>query len=90
MELIYKSEALADIEYWKASGQKAIQKKISALLAEIAEHPTTGTGKPELLKRDLAGCWSRRINDEHRLVYEIDYENNTVNILSMRGHYYKK
>lgn len=89
MELIFKSEALADIEYWKKSGQKAIQKKITGLLADIAEHPTTGKGKPELLKRDLAGCWSRRINDEHRIVYEIDYANDVVNILSMRGHYSK-
>ncbi len=87
MELIYKSEALVDIEYWKASGNKTVQNKITALLAEIAEHPTMGTGKPEQLKGDLAGCWSRRLNKKDRIVYEIDEANDAVNILSMRGHY---
>ena len=87
MEIIYKSEAQNDIDYWKRSGNIAVQRKISRLIADIAEHPTTGLGKPELLRRDLAGCWSRRITDEHRIVYEIDYTNNVVNILSMKGHY---
>lgn len=87
MEIVYKSEALADIEYWKRSGNAAVQRKITKLIADIAEHPTIGLGKPELLKRDLAGCWSRRITDEHRIVYEIDYSNGVVNILSMKGHY---
>ena len=87
MEIIYKSEALADIEYWKRSGNVAVQRKITKLIADIDEHPTTGLGKPELLKRDLTGCWSRRITDEHRIVYEIDYINGVVSILSLRGHY---
>ena len=87
MELIFKSEALSDIDYWKSSGQKAVQKKISDLLGEIVEHPTTGTGKPEQLRGDLAGCWSRRITKKDRIVYEIDEENGVVNILSLRDHY---
>lgn len=87
MEIVYKSEALADIEYWKKSGNKAVQRKISQLIADIAAHPETGLGKPELLKRNLAGCWSRRITSGHRVVYEIDTANDTVNILSVRGHY---
>ena len=87
MELIFKSEALFDIDYWKSSGQKAVQKKISDLLGEIVEHPTTGTGKPEQLRGDLAGCWSRRITKKDRIVYEIDEENGVVNILSLRDHY---
>ena len=87
MEIVFKSEALADREYWKKSGNKNVQRKISQLIADITEHPETGLGKPEQLRRNLAGCWSRRITSEHRLVYEIDRDNNTVNILSMRGHY---
>ena len=87
MELIFKSEALSDIDYWKSSGQKAVQKKISDSLGEIVEHPTTGTGKPEQLRGDLAGCWSRRITKKDRIVYEIDEENGVVNILSLRDHY---
>lgn len=89
MEIVYKSEALADIEYWKKSGNKAVQRKISQLVADIAAHPETGLGKPEQLKANLAGCWSRRINAEHRVVYEIDQANGIVNILSLRGHYEK-
>jgi len=57
-------------------------------LEELAEHPFTGTGKPEPLKHDLSGMWSRRINGEHRLVYEI--EDDTVFFYSAKGHYYTK
>ncbi|MBK6784002.1 MAG: Txe/YoeB family addiction module toxin [Saprospiraceae bacterium] len=51
----------------------------------MSEHPFTGTGRPELLKHSLSGCWSRRINREHRLVYNVD--EGIINILSVRGHY---
>jgi toxin YoeB len=54
-------------------------------LEELTEHPFTGTGKPEPLKPDLAGMWSRRINREHRLIYEV--EENTVFVLSAKEHY---
>jgi toxin YoeB len=54
-------------------------------LDEISEHPYTGTGKPEQLKHSLRGTWSRRINFEHRLVYEVI--DSTIFILSVRGHY---
>jgi len=60
--------------------------KITLLLEELTLHPFTGTGKPELLKHSLAGCWSRRINQEHRLVYEVS--DTVVVILSAKGHYY--
>ena len=63
--------------------------RISALLADIAEHPFTGIGKPEPLKYDLAGKWSRRINTEHRIVYSVHDEMIDVYILSMRYHYSK-
>lgn len=62
-------------------------KKVAKLLEELQEHPTTGTGKPEQLKHELSGKWSRRINKKDRLVYQIDEEPKTVHILSALGHY---
>ena len=74
MEIIFLGQAEKDREYWKKSGNKAIMNKITALLKDIAEHPYTGIGKPEPLKYELAGYWSRRINSEHRIVYSVDEE----------------
>jgi len=55
------------------------------LLNELTEHPFEGTGKPEALKYNLSGCWSRRINTEHRLIYEVSAD--VVYIISVKGHY---
>ena len=85
MEVIYKIEALKDIEYWKKTNDRRIQKKTSELIEDICEHPFTGKGKPEPLKHNLSGLWSRRITQEDRIVYEV--ENGKINILSLRGHY---
>lgn len=85
MEIIFKSEALADREYWKKTGNVAVQKRISALINDIILHPYSGIGKPEPLKHNLSGCWSRRITQKDRLVYEV--VKGTLHILSMRGHY---
>lgn len=71
MELILLKQALEDRDYWKRSGNKAIMKRISKLLADILEHPFTGIGKPEALVGNLSGKWSRRINSEHRIVYQV-------------------
>ncbi|HYK75806.1 MAG TPA: Txe/YoeB family addiction module toxin [Daejeonella sp.] len=57
------------------------------MLDELTEHPLTGTGKPELLKHELTGLWSRRINKEHRIVYGI--KENTVYEYSLKGHYFR-
>ena len=65
-------------------------KKLEKLLAELIEHPTTGTGKPEPLKGNRSGQWSRRISKKHRLIYEIREEIVTVLILSSYGHYNDK
>lgn len=80
-------EAIEDLAYWKRSGQKKVLKKIVALLEEPKVHPQTGTGKPEALKGDFAGLWSRRIDKGVRLIYSIYEETVCVYVLSMRGHY---
>ena len=87
MEIILLPQALADRDYWKRVGNKAVMKRISALLADIQEHPFTGLGKPEPLKHDLQGKWSRRITQEHRLVYKISDGKIYVYVFSMRDHY---
>ena len=69
------------------SGQKQVLKKMDVLLSEIAEHPRTGTGKPEQLRYRDGECWSRRIDGKHRLVYEIVEERLTVVAISALGHY---
>ncbi len=87
MEIVFSLQALADIDYWKKSGNKAVQKKILALLEDIVKHPFIGIGKPEPLKHQLTGSWSRRITLNERLVYSINIENNTIEIETIRGHY---
>ncbi len=87
MEMIFSPASLEDLEYWKKVNNTAILKRIELLLADIAEHPFTGIGKPERLKFDLAGKWSRRINSEHRIVYKVTEQGIEVLILSMRWHY---
>jgi toxin YoeB len=84
--LEFSERADHDIESFKKSGNKALLVKLSKLLRELMENPIEGTGKPAQLKHHLNGLYSRRINQEHRLVYRI--ENNIVYILSVRGHYY--
>lgn len=85
MEVIFLPVALDHLEFWKKSGNKIIQKRISALIEDILKNPTIGFGKPEPLKHQLTGKWSRRINQEHRIIYSV--ENKTVYIYSLKGHY---
>lgn len=87
--IAFSEVALADVEKWKKSGQKQIQQKISKLLLDIQEHPFTGIGRPEVLKYELTGKFSRRITIEHRLIYEVDEVNHIVTIHSLMGHYEK-
>ena len=87
MEVKLLEEADEHLLFWKKSGNISIQKKIQQLLRSIEETPQTSIGKPEALKHHLSGLWSRRINQEHRLVYEIDEENNRIVIHSLKGHY---
>lgn len=83
-------QAQKDRDYWKESGNKTIMNRITALLKDIVEHPYTGIGKPEPLKYDLAGKWSRRINSEHRIIYSVNEDIVTVYVFAMRYHYSKK
>ncbi|MDP5198568.1 Txe/YoeB family addiction module toxin [Flavobacterium sp. DG2-3] len=89
MEVIYSEKAQKDREYWKKSGNKAVMNKITALIEDILLHPYEGIGKPEPLKYQLSGKWSRRINQEHRLIYRVTEEETIeiLDILSMKGHY---
>ena len=84
-QLKITTQAQNDINIHKKAGNKIILKKIETLLFEIIEHPFTGSGKPEPLKHNLTGFWSRRINQEHRLIYEV-IEPNVV-VISAFGHY---
>ncbi len=85
MEVVFTPKALSDLNDWQKSGNTGIQKKIIELLQSIRETPFEGIGKPEKLKHELSGKWSRRINHEHRIVYNVDGEK--INIYSLKGHY---
>ena len=82
-------QALEDREYWIRTGNKRVMKRISTLLQDIVAHPFSGIGKPEPLKGEQHGLWSRRITDEHRLVYSVSNGMIYVYVLSMRFHYSK-
>ena len=68
MNLVFSEQAWEDYLYWQKTDKKLVQ-RINALIKEISRTPHEGTGKPEPLKHALSGYWSRRINDEHRIVY---------------------
>jgi toxin YoeB len=74
----------SDYTNWQKNDKKAVI-KINRLIEEITRTPFTGTGKPEPLRENLSGYWSRRITDEHRLVYSAD--DDEVRIISCRYHY---
>lgn len=78
--------ASEDIAYWKAHDAKKYE-RIKLLIKNIRETPFTGIGKPEPLKHSLAGLWSRRINQEHRLIYSVNLEG--IIIYNCRFHYLK-
>ena len=84
--LIFSKQAEKDIVTLKRSEVTAYNKLIK-LLKELRQHPTTGTGRPKLLKYKFSGLYSRRITQKHRLVYKVDNKNVTVFIISAEGHY---
>jgi len=87
MEIVYLRQALDDLKYWKKSGNKIVQKRITQLIDSIEKTPFEGIGKPEGLKYHHFGKWSRRITEEHRIIYEV--EDDKIFIWSLRGHYEK-
>lgn len=82
--------AILEIKSHIKSGNKPTIKKIEIILRELEIHPTTGTGKPEKLKYNFSGKWSRRLNQKDRIVYSIDENTVTVEVLSAFGHYAHK
>lgn len=85
MEIVFSPESLEDLQFWKQSGNIKIQNKIEKLLESIKETPYEGLGRPEALKHNWSGYWSRRINQEHRLIYK--WENEKIIIAQLRNHY---
>lgn len=85
MEVIFLPDADDDLNYWISTGNRLVLKKIAQLIDHIKLNPYSGLGKPEPLKHNLSGAWSRRITREHRLVYEVT--NDSILILSAKGHY---
>jgi toxin YoeB len=76
-DLSFKQDAWDDYVYWQSQDKKTL-KRINSLLKDIARHPFEGIGKPEPLRGDLSGWWSRRIDDCNRIVYKVSDENIVV------------
>lgn len=83
MKIRWEADAWTDYVGWQSN--KTLLRRINALIMEIQRHPFTGTGKPEPLRGDLSGYWSRRIDDRTRLVYRV--EGDEVTIAQCGGHY---
>ena len=84
MNILFTEESWEDYLYWQTKDKK-ILKRINLIVKDIQRDPFSGIGKPEPLKFQLQGCWSRRIDQEHRIVYEI--VNNDLRIICCRYHY---
>lgn len=84
MKLIFSEHAWDDYLYWQRTDKKTL-KRIHRLIKDIQRHPFEGLGKPEPLKYVFAGYWSRRITDEHRMVYKV--EDDAILLSQLRYHY---
>ncbi len=84
MKITFSQKAWEEFEYWQGT-DRAILKRIFALIRDIQREPFAGIGKPEPLKHQYSGYWSRRINDEHRLIYCI--ADDSLIIAQCRYHY---
>jgi toxin YoeB len=84
MRLVFTLHGWDDYLYWQKT-DKVTLNRLNRLLNEVLRDPVGGIGKPEPLRHVLAGCWSRRIDDEHRLVYLVD--DNDIVVLQARYHY---
>ena len=84
MNLNFTPSAWEDYQWWQSKDKKTL-KRINSLIKEILRDPFQGIGKPEPLKENLSGYWSRRITGEHRIVYKVDNDN--ITIIQCRNHY---
>lgn len=84
MNLVFSERAWEDYLYWQKTDKKMVQ-RINALIKEVVRSPYEGIGKPEPLKHALSGYWSRRINEEHRIVYKA--ADGSLLIAQLRYHY---
>jgi toxin YoeB len=84
MKLIFSEQAWEDYLYWQKMDKKLLH-RINVLIKDITRSPHSGTGKPEPLKHALSGYWSRRISDEHRIVYKV--ADGALLIAQSRYHY---
>jgi toxin YoeB len=84
MILSFHPQAWDDYLYWQQT-DKAMLRRINTLIRDIQREPFSGIGKPEPLKFNFSGYWSRRIDDEHRIVYKVDDEE--IILAQLRGHY---
>ena len=84
MKLVFSDHALEDYLYWQINDRKMVE-RINKLIQEVKREPFSGVGKPEPLKHALSGFWSRRITDEHRMVYRVETE--ALLVAQLRHHY---
>lgn len=84
MKLIFSEQAWEDYLYWQKT-DKQVLKRINTLIKDASRSPFEGIGKPEPLKHALSGYWSRRVNDEHRMVYAVD--DDSLLLAQLRYHY---
>ncbi len=84
MKIIFSEHAWNDYLYWQRTDRKILE-RINKLIKEIQRSPYEGTGKPEPLRHGLSGYWSRRITDEHRIVYKV--EKDALHLAQLRYHY---
>jgi len=84
MKILFTEDSWDDYLYWQKN-EKKILRKVNELIKDIKRHPLEGIGKPEPLRYQFQGCWSRRINQEHRLVYEVTED--LIKIIGCRYHY---
>ena len=84
MKLVFSDHAWEDYLYWQKNDRKMVE-RINKLIQEVKREPFSGVGKPEALKHALSGFWSRRITDEHRMVYRVETE--ALLVAQLRHHY---
>ncbi len=85
MEVIFSPHALDDLKYWKQQNDNKTLKRIRLLIENIQQSPFKGIGKPEPLKYNFSGLWSRRITQEHRLIYEVNGD--SIIVHALKEHY---